>query len=427
MPELTPTGAVDVVERQVRRVRRRKNLYELQRALYLSIAGAGGAAVVLLPVALFARADVFAVAGWTTLVAALAAGGRLAGTTRRRWLSRPDAIAWVERAGGLAGRVRTLLELGAEPGLAAGFFHPLLVSEVGATLPAWTPRRLLPRRAPRGALAAAVAALLALAAAVRLAALAPPAAPAGRGAGAGMAEADAARAPEATVDDRVIAAPEATTRGAGHAGGRATARADSRLTRLSSALQENVRAQVWGKAWERVRDALARAGASGLEGPAEGEAIDATELDAERGDAARFARRDRRGGADREALGAGDGRGGDPEDAAPSDAPPGAEEPRDGVAGASGAGNAASPGDLFTGSSVDTSDTDGSFELSLAARMRNDPAGHRRAGGAAPDAGPDAHPALAADQRRASAVHRMTIPAAYEQVVREVFAHREEP
>jgi len=58
MPELTPTGAVDVVERQVRRVRRRKNLYELQRTLYLAITAAAVAAALLLPLYYLADATI---------------------------------------------------------------------------------------------------------------------------------------------------------------------------------------------------------------------------------------------------------------------------------------------------------------------------------------------------------------------------------
>jgi len=59
------------------------------------------------------------------------------------------------------------------------------------------------------------------------------------------------------------------------------------------------------------------------------------------------------------------------------------------------------------------------------ARMRADRTrGKRGTGAAGPSADPDAQPALAAEQRRESAAHRMTVPAAYETVVREVFAHR---
>jgi len=62
--------------------------------------------------------------------------------------------------------------------------------------------------------------------------------------------------------------------------------------------------------------------------------------------------------------------------------------------------------------------------LSLAARRRADRTTARRAVGAAPAPDADARPELAAGQHRESAAHRMAVPAAYETVVREVFAHR---
>ena len=85
MPELTPTGAVDIVQRQVRRVRRRKNLYELQRTLYLTIAAGTAAATMLLPFALFAPADMFAIAAWGGLVVLGGVALLLVGAARRRW------------------------------------------------------------------------------------------------------------------------------------------------------------------------------------------------------------------------------------------------------------------------------------------------------------------------------------------------------
>ena len=77
---LTPTGAVDLVERQVRRVRRRKNLYELQRTVYLAIAAARGrrdrppAVRALRPTRVFA----------TVAVGALALTAGIAMVARRR-------------------------------------------------------------------------------------------------------------------------------------------------------------------------------------------------------------------------------------------------------------------------------------------------------------------------------------------------------
>ena len=88
MPEHTPTGAVDVVERQVRRVRRRKNSYELQRGLYLTITAAAVAATIVLPLALFAPAGLFGIVAWTTLAVlgavtlVLARGARLSAASR---------------------------------------------------------------------------------------------------------------------------------------------------------------------------------------------------------------------------------------------------------------------------------------------------------------------------------------------------------
>lgn len=427
MPELTPTGAVEVVERQVRRVRRRKNLYELQAACYWTIVAGGLAAMVLLPVALFARAEVFAVAAWSALAALLLTLALLARGARRGWLSRPATVAWIETRSTLAGRVRTLLEIGRRPAVSTGFFHPLLVSEVHATLPAWTPARLVPRAVPWRALASAFAVMLALAALVRAATLVSPAPPSvGMGAGPGVPGEGAERASEGPTGDRVITAPGADARTSRASAGRAGRGSDgSALTQYSSALQENVRERVWGKAWERVRDALARAGTSNAaldhEDGAAGE-----EIDAEGTDEVNVAG-DGRGG--KHQAGAGDDA--DTDDATHDERPEAnadvAANQRGDGDGTSGAGNGTSPGDLFSGSAVDTADRGASFELSLAARMRSDKTGRRQAGGPPPDADPDARPALADDQRRESAAHRMTVPAAYEQVVREVFAHREEP
>ncbi len=423
MPELTPTGAVDVVERQVRRVRRRKNLYELQRALYLAIVAAGGASIVLLPLALFARAELFGIVAWSTLVALAILTAALAYGGARRRLSRAQAVGWIESHGGCGGRVRTLLELGRAPTIATGFFHPLLVSEVAATLDAWSPHRLVPRRVPRGALASALGVLVVLAVVVRLASLATPAAPTiafdDRRDGGGREEYPA-DAPD--IGDRIITAPSASEPETERRPTDRAPAADSRLARLSSALQDDVREQVWGKAWERVRAALARAGANGPddrdEDVAHGEdGTDDRELAKAHEPSARGPK----------PAGAHDD--GDESDDDPSKQARRAQadaDERDG-GGTSGAGNGTSPADLFGGSSVDTARTNASFELSLAARMRSDQAGRRQPGGTAPDADTDARPTLAADQRRETAAHRMTVPAAYEQVVREVFAHREEP
>src|SRR5262245_8935410 len=103
MPETTFTGAVDVVERQGRRVRRRKNLYELQRTLYLTIAAGAVVATVLLPVALFASTEIFTIVGASAVVLAAGLAMMLAGALRRRWLARDRALAWIEVQAALGG------------------------------------------------------------------------------------------------------------------------------------------------------------------------------------------------------------------------------------------------------------------------------------------------------------------------------------
>jgi hypothetical protein len=239
--------------------------------------------------------------------------------------------------------------------------------------------------------------------------------------------------------ERIVVAPGVPANGgAGSSPATDDARDDeSALTQLSSAVQENVRQQVWGKAWERVRDALARAGTSrsGTEhdghsatGDAREDTTDdldgaeANDWDLARAPSDRNRRRTGRSAAD--PSDAPDDQHSDRSDGDQAEPDAGAGE---GGEGSASAGNGTSPGDLFDGAPVAPGAGNASFELSLAARMRNDRSGHKRGGGPAPDADPDARPALGSEQRRESAAHRMAVPAAYEHVVREVFAHREEP
>ena len=433
MPELTPTGAVDIVQRQVRRVRRRKNLYELQRTLYLTIAAGTAAATMLLPFALFAPAAMFAIAAWGGLVVLGGIALLLVGAARRRWLARGAAVPWIEDQGALAGRLRTLLELAARPAAATGFFHALLVAEIGRDLATWTPRRLVPRRVPRAAFASALVTTTILVAALRLAAIAVPTAPNGIFSNEPLAGARVDAPSDARMADHVVVAPGVPPNGGEHpssAPDGARDDDDSTLTRLPSALQENVRQQVWGKAWERVRDALARAGTSSGSGsprdpPTEyGEetgADESEEWEIARAPSGQPTRR-RRPGIGRQPATRPDG-------AADTDAADAATRQgagtteNEGGEGGGGAGNGTAP-DLFGAPSADTGPAHGSFELSLAARRRADRTTARRAGGTVPAPDADARPELAAGQRRESAAHRMAVPAAYETVVREVFAHR---
>jgi hypothetical protein len=276
---------------------------------------------------------------------------------------------------------------------------------------------------PRAALATALVALAVLAVTLRLAALAVPAAP-------NVITSDQpltgtrADGPSDATGERVVVAP-----GVPQPGAAGPAAADSTLTRLSSALQENVRQQIWGKAWERVRDTLARASTSSgsrshdppTEYGDEGTTDESEEWEIARAPSGELTRRRRPGNAGQSGAGG--------EERADAPGPDVASRPAGGAgesdddANGGGAGNTTSPGTLFGAPSADTDAANGSFELSLAARMRADRERGRRAAGPPPDADPDARPVLAADQRRESAAHRMAVPAAYETVVREVFAH----
>ncbi len=386
MPELTPTGAVDVVQRQVRRVRRRKNLYELQRALYWAIAAGAALATFLLPLALFAPARLFAGAAWGTFAVLAGFALILLAATRRRWLAAPRAIAWIESQSPLAGRLRTLVELATRPNGGRGFFHALLVAQVGRDLEAWTPRRVVPRAVPRAALATAVAALVLLVIVAQLASFTPPSAPA-----VGFSDEPLAGERSATPDDAAVGARAVVAPGVPRDDDAepSPVRDDvpSRLGNLSSQIQENVRQQVWGKAWERVRDALARAGTNGG-GARPGQEANGNEVAAN-----------------------------DTEDweAARSSAT-GAPRRRPGIGKQASKSDAAQPDQQQDQATPHDADRE---------TQRDDANGGGGAGtGTDPSADPDAQPALAAEQRRESAAHRMTVPAAYETVVREVFAHR---
>lgn len=437
MPELTPTGAVDVVQRQVRRVRRRKNLYELQRASYLTIAAAAVAATILLPIALLASTEVFTVTVWSVVAILVGLALVVVGSARRRWLPRAATLAWVEDHGALGGRVRTLLEIAARPGAKPGFFHGLLVEQIGRDLDGWTPRRLVPRAIPRGAFAGAVVTVLVLAAVLRLASLALPSAPTiafSDGPLPGDAPTAGEERREPGPGERIVVAPgvpEARGPAAPATGERDDdADDDSKLTQLSSALQESVRRQVWGKAWERVRDALARA-ASPRESDHGTPASEIDEeTDAETGEDWEVARapsgelvRRRRPGVGRQPTERGEDGSQKENGTPPESSPTHDQDPNEGGDGGAGAGNGVAP-DLFGGTPAERGG-DASFELSLAARMRSDGGRDRTPNGPPPEAAPDARPVLAGDQRRESAAHRMMVPASYESVVREVFAHRD--
>ncbi len=429
MPELTPTGAVEVAQRQVRRVRRRKNLYELQRTLYLTLAAGAGAASILLPLALFAPTRLFAAAAWSGAAVLVGVALLLAGATRRRWLLEPAAVQWIEDHGDLGGRLRTLLEIETRPPARRGAFFALLAFEVGRDLTRWAPARLAPRRVPRAALASALVASAVLALVLRFAAVVVPALPQVIAGGSG-GETELDGEAGALESGRIVVAPGADRE---HGDDEEAAPGDSApepstLARLPERLQEGIRRQVWGEAWERVREALAHAAENAPGVPAsrdeEGEPREdgEDEWEVARAPAGGPIRR-RRPGIGEQAAGRDERDAGERSaDATTTDSSSEANEDGGGEGG-TGAGNGTGPA-LFGPRTGDDGPANASFELSLAARMRAERVTGRRGAGTAPAPDPDAHPELAGDQRRETAAHRMTVPATYETVVREVFAHR---
>src|SRR5439155_862509 len=158
MPEPTPADALERMRRQVRAVRWRRNLHELQRALYHLIAGLGGAMTALVVLALRAGSGVFALATWTLAAATLLLAGGLARALARRWLSSEQAPLWIDRQTALEGRLATALELEDRDARRAPFF-PLLVDDNARRIAAWRPERVVPEGLPSGAFAGALAAV----------------------------------------------------------------------------------------------------------------------------------------------------------------------------------------------------------------------------------------------------------------------------
>src|SRR5690242_4018866 len=78
MPEPRPVETLERMRRQVRAVRWRRNLHELQRALYQLIAVLGVGAAVLLLLALRVDPARFAPASWTIAVVAVGAVAAIA-------------------------------------------------------------------------------------------------------------------------------------------------------------------------------------------------------------------------------------------------------------------------------------------------------------------------------------------------------------
>ncbi len=417
MPDRRPTGAAETVQRQLRQVRRRQNLYQLQRTLFLLLAALAAAATTLLSCALWTAASTFAIAlGAIAALLAAVIASLLAGL-RRRWLALAETAVWIEHHGGLAGRLRTLAEL-ADRGNdgASALFLPLLLEENLRRLTLWTPARLVPRRLPRMPLAAAVGSVGSLLIALLLGrtlcldARAPVAGEraidTARGAGA------AREAP----NELVLAQAEPQNPTPGMSGNThaptAGEPAPPALARLPEEVQERVRRALWGEG-SRTREPRVTSGS-----PARPEA-------GEGGGTWALADLAAQGTRSEDSAGTGSG--------AAATSPQtggGRNEPRarsgpeaSGGAGTAGAGNDSDP-DLFGRASENDVRGSASFEVALGARLRTLPGETGARTGEAPPLAPDSRPVLAARQRGAAAGHRMLVPPGYEDIVRTVFAHR---
>lgn len=135
------------IERQLRSVRRRRNLVTVQQVLYLwgGLGALAGALLVL--AALRVEAQAFDLAFWAA-VAALGLG--LAGAIHhlwRRWLSLGTAIHWTDRNGGLEDRLATLVAHRSCPQPTR--LASLVVNQLFTLRHRWQPKVLVPRQVPR--------------------------------------------------------------------------------------------------------------------------------------------------------------------------------------------------------------------------------------------------------------------------------------
>jgi len=395
-----PDDPVDGIRRQVGRVRARRNGWVAQRAVYALVALLAGAASMLLLAALLVGPLAFGAALGAIVLAVAVAAARLSTAAARAWVRVGPSVAWVDARAGLDGRLATLLTLGDR---GAPFFQPLLLQTTLARRAAFEPHAVVPSAIPAVALCTALAALGALGIVVRLApALEPRPLAVASGAGGPAATPTggfffrrmvAAIATPADPSSRATEPP--TNAPIASAGAEPDARGG--LANLPAALQASLRRQVWGEQW-------ARAGGAETGGDRATRTAAADEASARAGHAA---------GTDDERNAARRATPGDPQSGDVTTA----------GAGASGAGTGSDP-TLFGPANTDEVVAEGRFALGLAARVRSLETGPRPPTGDAPDAAPDAHPALASRQPPDAPAHRAAVPAAYAAIVRETFAHR---
>jgi hypothetical protein len=201
--------------------------------------------------------------------------------------------------------------------------------------------------------------------------------------------------------------------------------ADSALSRLPGLLQERIRQRLWGEDRARVHAALERA----ERGPG-------PEREAEAPGGEQLA--DASDPEERWAIAPKPPPAASPADGSPAGAAPGGDraEARGDDARGAERGGAASPHEAATGAGSGTDPNlfgaasaeraaRARFELPLAARVHALGGGPAPlSSGEAPPPAPDARPDLAAAQRRDAPVLRMSVPPAYEAIVRAAFAHR---
>jgi hypothetical protein len=395
-----PDDPVDGIRRQVGRVRARRNGWIAQRAAYAFVAVLAAAATMLLLAALLVSPLAFGVTLVVIVLGVGLAAARVSAAALRAWVRVGPSAAWVDGRAGLDGRLATLLALGNR---GAPFFRALLLETTLARRAAFEPHAVVPSAIPAIALCAALAALGALGLVVRLApALEPrplvvasgPGGPAGTPTGlfflrrmvAAVASPDdpASRATEPPANAPIASAgAESETR--------------TGLANLPGALQASLRRRLWGDEW-------ARAGSADTGGD---RATQTAAAEDARARAARTAAAAEKRDAGRRAT-PGDAQDGDVTTAG---------------AGAAGAGTGSDP-TLFGPATTDEIVGEGRFALGLAARVRSLETGPRPPTGDAPDAAPDAHPAIATRQPPDAPAHRAAVPAAYAAIVRETFTHR---
>jgi hypothetical protein len=380
----------------IRRVRRRRNVDALQRATYGAVAIGTTAVAVLVLLALAASVEVVTMGLAMVAVGLVSTTWMLVSHTRRRWLGRARAIAWVDATAGLEHRLVTLVSRHDH----ASALVPLLAAESAEGLQAWTLDRLMPERVPWGHLAAAGVGTYALALVLLTAPQWRPAAPppvSADGAVATAADPQLARLPQrrlaTTGTPRGGGAPASDASGAssGETGPAKPPR--SAFPRLASALQRALRARLWGAEWARVA--------------ATDEA--APPSDATTSEAREHARSTRPGAPGRSVD----------QDLRRADA-------GERVPGASGtrAGAGTDP-NLYGTRTDDDATAPGRFPIGLAALVRGRHGDPGPPKGEAPPAEPDAHPELASVPRAPTPFPRTSVPPEWEAVVRSVFAHRE--